>query len=144
MTPRVDFYLCEHLSPDAHLRTVCRIVDKAYKQQHHILVCCTDKRESQILDQLLWTFHDISFIPHEIWQHKSTDVPIIIYDNSHEPPEQCHDILINLSNSVPTFMTKFQRIIEIVSAQPEARQLARERYRNYRELGCDLHSHQIK
>ena len=143
--PRIDFYLLEQHTPAAHLRTTCRIADKAYRQQHQLLIYCQDKKQAQELDTLLWTFHDTSFIPHVLWQNQpSTEAPIIICEQSQSLPPQNRDILINLASEAPDFFSQFQRVIEIVSAEAQARELARERYRNYRNQGFEIHSHQIK
>jgi DNA polymerase-3 subunit chi len=143
--PRVDFYLVEHSGPEACLRTACRIIDKAYKQRHHLLVHCTDKNQAQGLDKLLWTFQDISFVPHVLWQQQSSiEAPIIICDQSQSLPAQSRDILVNLTADVPNFFSQFQRVVEVVSADTDARKLARERFRHYRNVNCELYSHQIK
>lgn len=143
--PRVDFYLLEELQPENILRTVCRIADKAYQQQHQLLIYCQDKMQGQSLDKLLWTAQDTSFIPHVLWQNQSAiETPIIIFERSQSLPSQSRDILINLTPNIPDFFSQFQRIVEVVSADDTARQLARERFRLYRDQGAELHTHQIK
>lgn len=146
--PRTDFYLLKSSSDadmDANehtrLLTACRIIEKAYVQSHKIYIFCTDKKQAEILDKLLWDFKDISFIPHA--QNPNTsDAPVLIGDSTSPPPEFC-DILINLADAVPDFFKHFQRIIEVIPENSESRQKAREKYRFYREQQCELHSHNL-
>ena len=58
------------------------------------------------------------------------------------PPSHT-DVLMNLTTNIPDAVENFARIIEIVAADDESRQYARQRYRDYRELGCDLETHNI-
>src|SRR5690242_5786230 len=62
---RVDFYVIQSDSARERLRTACRVVEKAYLAGHTVLVWHTDIEELRDFDELLWTFGDGSFVPHE-------------------------------------------------------------------------------
>ena len=53
-------------------------------------------------------------------------------------------MLVNLSDEVPKFFTRFARIAEIVIQAPTVRIAGRERFRFYRERGYPLHHHDMK
>jgi len=137
MPPRTDFYLLTQSDENARLLTTCRIIEKAYLKSHQIYIFCADQTQAEIIDKLLWTFRDTSFI-----LHNTADAPVLI-GHSTSPPPDFHDILINLSESAPDFFKSFQRIIEVIPENPESREKAREKYRFYREQQCDLHSHHL-
>ena len=60
-----------------------------------------------------------------------------------EDPGSENDVLINLASEVPMFFSRFDRVSEIVDADPQVRELGRQRYRFYRDRGYPLESHQI-
>ena len=52
--------------------------------------------------------------------------------------------MINLSEEIPAFFSRFTRVAELVDQAPTSRNLARERYRFYRDRGYSLDSHELK
>jgi DNA polymerase-3 subunit chi len=100
-----------------------------------------ESREDAVnLDGLLWTFSDTSFLPHAL-AGADEDAPITIGWPG-VVPEQA-DVLINLGTGVPEFADRFARILETVTAHSPLREQARERWRTYRGLGCELRSIEI-
>jgi DNA polymerase III subunit chi len=63
--PRVDFYVLEDAASSARLKLACRLAEKAYLASQRALIWHTDRAELQALDELLWTFAEGSFVPHE-------------------------------------------------------------------------------
>ena len=60
-----------------------------------------------------------------------------------EEPRGFKDILFNLSPTIPTFITRFKRIIEIVSADEAAKTISRDHFREYRKKGFEPQTHNI-
>ena len=44
---------------------------------------------------------------------------------------------------MPPELEQYERIAEIVDVDPERKRIARERYKQYRERGCTLESHNV-
>lgn len=139
---RVDFYILstEESSRD---KFACALAGKALTRGNPVHIH-TDSRESAVLmDDLLWTFRDISFIPHaladETLEH---DCPVAIGWNGINP-KSC-EILINLGADIPEFVRSFVRVMEIVVTDAASRQQSRDRYRRYRDMGFELHSHELE
>lgn len=63
---RVDFYLLASDQPDARWLVACRLLEKAYAKGHKVYVLCNNKQDAELLDELLWTFKEDSFIPHNL------------------------------------------------------------------------------
>lgn len=139
---RIDFYLLKENALQARNQWTCRIIDKAYQQGHHAYVQVNTLAEAQQLDDLLWTFRESSFIPHNLYGEPSELIPPIQI-GIEAPPLYHKDILINLTDRLAEHYQKFQRVIEIIPNRSEWRNEARNSYRKYREAGCDLKLHDL-
>lgn len=141
---RVDFYVLSQPGPDARLRVACRLVEKAFDQSLRVYVQTATSADAQRLDELLWTFNDDSFIPHEIAQSDAaTHERVMVLIGETPPPASHRQLLINLTNALPADFADYERIAEIVDVDPENKRLSRERYKAYRERGCELDSHNL-
>lgn len=141
---RVDFYVLSQEGPDARLRIACRLVEKAFEQGIRVYVQTSSLTDAQRLDDLLWTFNDRSFIPHEIVQGNAASherVAVLLGDAP--APASHRQLLINLTNALPEDPDGFERIAEIVDMDPQNKRLSRERYKLYRERGWQLESHNL-
>ena len=138
---RVDFYIL----PDSsnHFRFVCSLTGKAWQNGNRVFIHTMNREDAVMLDDMLWTFKDISFIPHAIMEKNSSEnAPVLIGWNHDEPVTS--EVLINLCDTIPDYAANFERIVEIVAGSPQQKQLARNRYRDYRERGYELHDHKIE
>ncbi|KTC89170.1 DNA polymerase III subunit chi [Legionella cincinnatiensis] len=140
---RVDFYLLANEQKNARWLLACRLLEKAYAKGHKVYVLCANKQDAEFLDELLWTFKEDSFIPHHL-QGEGPEPPPPIQIGYEREPRGFNDILLNLSNSIPPFYTKFRRIIEIVLNIEADKEQSRAHYRDYRAKGCELHTHQLQ
>jgi len=137
---RVDFYIVN--GEQEHDREIfaCRLAEKAYKQGHRVVLRTTDEAQTYALDNLLWTFNPGSFVPHGC-DKNDIDNPVRV---EHElTADSQHDVLINLNEKAVIELTAFSRIAEIVNQDPSRRSLARQRYKQYRESGLEVNSHNV-
>lgn len=138
---KVDFYVLKTNSGLKAWHFVCQLIEQFYQDKKSIYVHTRTHNDATRMDHLLWTFKDISFIPHELYQTKDKTSPIAIGCGETVPlPSQTFDILVNLSMEAPSFYTQFPHLIEIVFSDPNMQQLARERFRYYREQGLTLNT----
>lgn len=139
---QVDFYVLADAAQGDRYHLAARLVNKAWASGHRILIHTQDAREAQHMDRLLWTWEEQSFIPHGLLGSADAALnPVLIGDGSQDSAE--HDVLINLSNEVPLFFSRFERLAECVDHDPAARSASRERYKFYREHGYPLYKHDI-
>ena len=116
MSPiRVDFYLLSDNQPNTRWLVACRLLEKAYLKGHRVFVYCDKQHDAELLDELLWTFKDESFIPHHL-QGEGPEPPPAIQIGYDTASRAFNDILLNASTiEIPAFYPQFKRIIELVS-----------------------------
>lgn len=142
MPTRVTFYVLDAADPAARLPFACRLAEKAWKLGHRVHAHVDGAAEATRLDDLLWTFRQGSFVPHEIVVAGTTPAaPVTIgADAALAPPA---DLLINLAGDVPDGFERYARVAEIVDGSDASRQAGRERHRRYKAAGVAPETHQV-
>ena len=135
----IDFYI----QVDDKLDLTRKLCAKALATRTRLVVWLPDSAACQRLSRLLWSAPATSFVPHCAADDKLAPVTPIILDCAAGPFP--HDeVLVSLRREVPPFFSRFQRLIEIVSAADETdKREARERYRHYRDRGYELRNHNM-
>lgn len=139
---RVDFYLLTSDQPQAGWLVVCRLLEKAYQRGHRVFVYCETSDDAALIDELLWTYKDDSFIPHNL-QGEGPEPPPAIQIGYGAEPRGFNDILLNMATTIPPFYQRFRRIMEVVINNDNAKAISRQHYRDYRSKGFELNTHQI-
>jgi DNA polymerase-3 subunit chi len=140
---RVDFYLLPDQDPKARRTFACRLAEKAYKLEHKVFIRTEDELEANILDELLWTFRQGSFVPHTLLKNLPYDPIAAVIIGTGEIPEPPPTILINLASTAPADWQRFQRIAELVTQDQATRTAGRSKYRFYHDQGAELHLHRL-
>lgn len=141
---RVVFYVLSEGAPDAIWRCACRVIEKAFDLGHRVYVRVANAAEAQRLDELLWTFNDRAFIPHQVWDANEAPHEVVkVLIGEAAAPASHRDVLVNISGKLPEELTAFTRIAEIVDTDAERKRLSRELYKQYREAGCALDTHNL-
>ncbi len=146
---RIDF----HSNVKDKLEYACRLTRKIWSataegQPVRNIVIVGELTDLKKLDELLWTFSAIEFLPHcFINDEAALDTPIVLTDDFASPalvniPHA--DVMIHLGmrmpNDVPALLARFPRIVEVVTVNEAERLAGRDRYKAYRDLGHDLHN----
>lgn len=139
---RVDFYILETNEPTDRLRFACRLTEKAYNSNTRVYAHTGTTNEAQRLDEMLWTFRQGSFIPHELLS-KNPEPRSPVSIGSGKQRFDKGELLINLTDECPDFSGNFERIAEIVCAGEAARQAGRARFKQYRDMGLEPETHEI-
>ncbi len=130
---RIDFYS----NAEPKLQIACHLAAKAFRHSLRVLIYAPDETAAQAIDKMLWTFPATGFLPHCFVRDSLADItPVLIARAGDEAP---HDqVLLNLAAEPPSFFSRFQRLIEIVGADPAELQTGRERYRYYQQRGYEI------
>jgi DNA polymerase-3 subunit chi len=139
---RVDFYVLATRDAGARLRFTCRLAEKAYIQRHRTHAHAATAAQVRELDELLWTFRQGSFLPHQVSAPDAEELAPITIGHI-DPAGDNTDFLINLANEIPTFFDRFNRVAEIIDSTEECRRLGRERFSFYRDNGYQPNTHKI-
>ena len=140
----VSFYL---LSSDLLLERylfACKLIEKAYRNGQFCYIRTDNDEQSQLLDDLLWTFRAGSFIPHEIYTGQAPSIDKVILIGSINAPMHSQELLFNLSSKYPENISKTKRILEILDTCEVTKVAARSRYRQYQQAGLNVKTHNIE
>ena len=140
--PRADFYLiAKPRFLNEPLRLVCELARKAYEANQWTLILARDEAQAEALDDLLWAFDEDAYIPHQIAGTDDEDelTPVLIVTPSFDAPSRA--LVINLRDEAYTGAC--ERVLEVVPADPAARDPLRERWKQYKARGMDLNKYDM-
>ncbi len=141
--PEVSFYVLKSGGEIGRRQFACRLAEKAYKLSHTVHIATADSPTARDLDELLWTFRDGSFVPHELAAADAqAEAPVTIGPGP-AAAERAPFLLINLDEDLPAGWEACERVAEIVGDDAESRQICRSRYARYRELGHTPVTHEL-
>lgn len=140
----IDFYILKTNKAPNHDLFACKLTEKIYKSGHSLFISTRDLKQNEHFDKMLWTFRELSFIPHSLTQADQLNHDPIQLAFDINPNEQhTHGVLLNLADQVPSFFSSFPRVAEIVSQTGEQKKQARNRFKFYRDRGYKINPHEI-
>ena len=133
---KIDF----HFNVPNRLRYACLVARTVYRRGLTLAVWSADERRLDALDSLLWRFDDLAFLPHVRAESPlAGETPILL---SSKLGNLSGDVLLLLDDGLPPdwalSFDRFQRIIDVVSTDPNELQASRARYRAYKAAGVEL------
>jgi len=140
--PRADFYLiAKDRFREEPLLLVCELAKRGFAANLPILVLARDAAQAEALDDLMWSFDPDDYLPHQIagMDEGDDDTPILIATPDMDIAARA--LLINLRDAAPA--GSYDRVLEVVPADPEARGPLRERWKHYQALGFDVAKHDM-
>ena len=134
----IDFYF----NAADRLQVACRLAGKAVAQGRSLLVYAPEGDTASRIDKLLWTWPATGFVPHcALHDPLAPDTPVLIAAGA-DLPQRC-DVLLNLSTACPPHFERFERLLEVVSADEDERAAGRERYKFYKSRGYAIGNHDL-
>ncbi len=136
-----------HFNAPHKLVYACKLLRKAHAAGARVAVLAPEASLAH-LDKALWTFSALDFVAH-VRAPCTTQVlertPVVLCDNLDTLEVGHHfTVLLNLTDTVPGSFDSFKRVIEVVTLDDGDRQLARNRWKRYTELGNDITRHDLK
>lgn len=147
MPKQVQFYVIEKtgakdgLSPEESL--ACELAADAWRLGKKVLIACETEQQALNLDEALWQRDPEQFVPHNLSGEITNYATPIEISWVGKRNSQRRDLLISLQTSVPDFAQSFNHIIDFVPADETRKAQARERYKQYRQLGWQLSTEQV-
>ena len=140
--PRADFYLIgKPRFREQPLVLVCELARKAVQAGQPLLVLAASRTQAEELDDLMWSFDPDEFLPHQIAgaEEDEDEVEVLIAPPDQSPPMR--PLVLNLRDEpVPA---GFDRVLEVVPADPAARGPLRERWKHYQAAGLEVNKHDM-
>lgn len=116
----------------------CQLAAEQWRLGKRVLIACESLTQAERLDEALWQRPINQFVPHNLtgegakygapvelcWPEKRNNVP--------------RHVLISLLPQFANFATTFHEVIDFVPSEEQQKQLARERYKTYRDVGFQL------
>ncbi|MDE2605093.1 MAG: DNA polymerase III subunit chi [Burkholderiales bacterium] len=133
-----------HFNVPDKLGYACRLVRKATGAGARVVVT-GDADLLRSLDQLLWTFSALEFVPH--CHAAAADArtlaasPVVLADSPRSTPH--HQVLVSLGSQMPEGFERFERLIELVARDDGDRQQARARWKHYADRGYAIKTHDL-
>ncbi|WP_267124387.1 DNA polymerase III subunit chi [Xanthomonas sacchari] len=139
---RADFYLiAKPRFLNEPLRLVCELARKANDANLWTLVLARDMAQAEELDELLWAFDADAYIPHQIADADADEeeAQVLIVPPGVDAPER--PLVINLRDT--PYLGACDRVLEVVPADPSARDPLRERWKQYKAQGYAVSKHDM-
>lgn len=123
------------------LGTACRFLLKAQAAGASVVVC-GDRAALDRLDAALWTFEQLSFVPH-VRLKGTTCSPALartaIWLVDDPAAVAARQVLVNIGPTMVEGWSSFKRVVELVSTEADDSSAGRQRWRQYAACpGIDL------
>lgn len=132
-----------HFNVPDKLTYSCRLLRKAWGSGARVVVTAAPDMLER-LDQLLWTFSPLEFVPHcrlSAVPSTMSATPVVLAGSLEACPH--HEVLVNLGQQVPAGFERFERFIELVTLADDDRAAARSRWKHYADRGYAMKRHDL-
>jgi DNA polymerase-3 subunit chi len=145
----IDFHTLPENSRTPRMKAACQLVERAFLDGQRVLVWLQDERELAAFDDLLWTFGDRAFVPHEMLaaDPAASEAPVQLFAGATLPAAALAGgfaTLVALREEASADALAFERIVEVLDAAPACRAAGRNRFRFYRDRGITPQHHELK
>jgi len=139
--PRADFYLIDKPRfREDPLLLVCELAKRAFGAQQPTLILTRDFEQAEAIDEYLWAFEEDAFIPHQLaGDEEDANTAVLIVPPGVETPDR--PLVINLRDTCAP--GQFDRVLEVVAADPAEREGSRARWTQYRQAGFEVTKHDM-
>ncbi|MET0383875.1 MAG: DNA polymerase III subunit chi [Burkholderiaceae bacterium] len=117
----------------------CRLLRKAYRSGARVAVHGEPEALDR-LDQALWTFEPLEFVPHILLPRDGVDAsrvantPVVLVKDGAQAPPGCR-VAVALAAHPLGDVSAFDKLIAIIGLAPEQREAGRRRWREYDSAG---------
>jgi len=121
--------------------SACRLLRKAYRSGARVAVHAQAPLLDR-LDQALWTFDPLEFVPHVLLPRDQADearlarTPVLLVRPGATAPA-C-EVAVSIGGAPVPDVTAYTRVIAIVGADPAQREAGQELWREYKRAGHAL------
>jgi DNA polymerase-3 subunit chi len=133
-------------------KVACKLTEKAYKQEMSVCLITNQNYEATALDDALWAFDEVSFVPHHIVTSANAGAPsestisIVSKEtlNSSSAALGDHDILIYLQTDLLETEPAAKRRLILIPNDPVSLSKARTTYKALKQRGEKVDTHDMR
>lgn len=126
-----------HYNAADPLKLASVLTETFFKERRRVLIYAPAPNRYTAIDKALWAFKQLSFIPHcDADSDLANETPVLLVSDEHNLPT--HDVLISLSDDVPSFFSQFLDVVDIVGCTEEEKAPGRIRYKFYYDRGYPM------
>ena len=114
------------------------------KQGAKVYLNCNNKAHAEQIAERFWQVDSSEFMAHNLVGEGPRYATNIEIGYQGVKPSWNRQLVINLAENETTFANKFAEVVDFVPCEEKAKQLARERYKIYRQAGYQLQTIEIK
>lgn len=145
---KATFYIVNDNTPQANSigfeRYVVFLAHHFAKQGAKVYLHCHNKAHAELFSEHFWQVPAEQFVAHNLigeGPKYSTNIEIG-YEGV--KPNWNRQLVINIANNDSTFANHFAEVVDFVPCEEKIKQLARERYKIYRQAGYQLQTIDIQ
>lgn len=132
-----------HFNAPAKVAYACRLLRKAVSSGSTVAVLA-DAPLLRKLDEQLWTFSPLDFVPHQLASAGLPDAATPVWLCERAEQGAGREVLVNLMPDMPEGYEQYPKVIEVVTLDDADRQSARKRWKLYTERGHEIVRHDLK
>ncbi|MCG9598472.1 DNA polymerase III subunit chi [Vibrio sp. Isolate25] len=140
--PNATFYIIQSGSPQAKPQGfeqyVVFLSGHFAKQGAKVYLHCHDKQHAEQLAERFWQVEAEQYLAHNLVGEGPKYATGIEIGYQGVKPSWNRQLVINLAENETTFANKFAEVVDFVPCEEKAKQLARQRYKIYRQAGYQL------
>jgi len=124
------------------VRYACELIKRGVARGRRVVVHQPDRARLARLDQMLWSFEPLSFIPHvQAGDALAARTPVVLTASADDGAVPHHEVLVNLGGELPKFFSRFEFLMEIVGTDVAEADAGRRRWKFYKDRGYPLNHH---
>ena len=132
---RIDFYF----NVSDKRQVAAGLVESALAKWRQVTISVIDESSAASVSKNLWQHKPESFLPNVLANHASAaHTPVVIHWQDQVMLQD--ELLINLTQSEPSFFSRFTQLIELVGDDEHDKIAARARFKFYRDRGYEIKS----
>jgi DNA polymerase-3 subunit chi len=139
---KADFYILAGADDESRQQFLGKLLNRIMRTELQVYLYCADQFNAEKLSELLWQFQATSFLANCLVTDEHKARISLGWPDQHQPSH--HQVIINLTDHIPSDAAQFERIAEIVTQQPDSLLASRERYKNYRSEGYEIQHNDMR